>query len=517
MADLSPLPAGAFDVEAAAHLLGRAGFGGTWDEARELAALGVDSAVSRFVDFERSTLAPPPCAVLPDQNDRVFEERLRGVPEDQARAARERRQKQEQDNIRALQIWWLERMLASSPFHETCRPLEERLTLFWHSHFASSFEEKIERVFPLWRQNQTFRELAVQPFVDQLNAVIRDPAMLVWLDNASSHRGNPNENFARELMELFSTGVGPYSEKDVKELARALTGYGVDRDTWTFVFRADAHDPAEKTFFGQTGPFDGSDAALVLCEQPATARFLAGKLLREFVTASPGGDLVEAVAAHYRSGGYNLRETLRMIFSSREFYAPSSRACVIKGPVVLTVGALKSMRTPLPAAGVILGSLAVMGQRLFFPPDVNGWPGGEAWINSNTLLVRYNFSNYLLHGVSPDEFQIFHRETDGREMTRREFVEGQRNPDAVLWEPRRQIEAEDAARRMLATSDIVDYFLREFLPRKAPPNLRDALMSLAEMDAGGGRRTMTLRDRNFDERARNLVHLIMSSPDYQLC
>ncbi len=234
----SPLPARDFNAQAAAHLLWRAGFGGTWEQAEELAALGLDGAVERLVNYPPSTNLPAPeCAALPEETDKDFDERLKKLPDEEARQKeRNLRYDAERARIRALQD-----LVAQSHARHRARqgrhsPLEEKLTLFWHSHFASSFEDKIDRTYPLWRQNQTFRAFAIGAFPDQLNALIRDPAMLVWSTTPRAIATASNENFARELMELFPMGVGHYSEKDVKESARALTGYGVERERWAFHF-----------------------------------------------------------------------------------------------------------------------------------------------------------------------------------------------------------------------------------------------------------------------------------------
>ncbi len=516
---LSPRAAGKFDPYAAAHLLWRAGFGGTWEQAVALADLGLDGAVDRLVDYPVSrNLTAPECAALPDESTRAFEERMRQLPDERSRQEeRNRRAEFENAKIKALKIWWLNRMLASAPFGDVPPPLEEKLTLFWHSHFASGFGDKIPFAHPLWRQNQTFRALAASPFPEQLNALIRDPAMLVWLDNASSHRRNPNENFARELMELFSMGVGNYSEMDVKESARALTGYGVAHENWTFVFRDDAHDPDEKMFLGRTGKFRGEDITAIICGQQATGDFMARKFLEFFVCTQPDPEMVLSVAALYRSGGYGLKEVLHVLFRSEFFYSERAMNSVVKSPVALAIGALKSMRTLLPPDDLLLGALRVMGQDLFVPPDVNGWPGGPDWINSNTLLVRYNFANFLMHGVSPDEFKTYDRQSADRTGNRRQFMKEQRNPAAVNWQPKAQLEESGAARRLLTVTDIVDYFIREFLQREPSRELREALIQLASTDGAGGPRAMRIEDANFNERARGLVHLIMSSPDYQLC
>ncbi|MEX1117866.1 MAG: DUF1800 domain-containing protein [Terrimicrobiaceae bacterium] len=519
MASFTPLLARDFTPNAAAHLLWRAGFGGTWQEAVELADLGLDSAVDRLVFYEPSVNLPAPeCASLPEESSRAFEERLRGIPDEEIRQSERRlRQERERAQIRDLKLWWLDRMVSSSLSNSGIPPLEEKLTLFWHSHFATGYEDKIQATFPLWQQNQMLRALAIRPLPDQLNALIRDPAMLVWLDNASSHRNNPNENFARELMELFSMGVGPYSEKDVKESARAFTGYSTDRETWTFQFREGAHDPGEKTFFGQTGPFRGEDIVRIICEHPSTATFMTRKFLQFFACTNPEEGIVEALADGYRSSSYNLRDLLRSLFRSQYFYSQVTTNAVVKSPVCLALGALKTMRSPMPKDEVFLGVLRVMGQDLFFPPDVNGWPGGGDWINSNTLLIRYNFANFLMHGVSADEFKTLDRKTVDRTLSRREFVTSERKLATVDWEPADYLKSSGEIRRMLTSKDIVDYFIREFLQREPSRDLRAALIQLAETDGAGGRRPISVRDSNFNERARGLVHLIMSSPDYQLC
>ncbi len=511
------MPARHFRPEHAARLLWRAGFGGTWDEATELADLGLDEAVNRLVDYTPNAALPAPdCANLPNLTDAEFRDSIAQYDEEERRDFAQIRRRTERENIDSLKTWWLQRMhatnalVASSP-----PPLEEKLTLFWHSHFASGFDEKIERTHPLWQQNQTLRANAASPFHGLFAAILRDPAMLVWLDNASSHKGRPNENLARESMELFSTGVGPYTETDVKESARALTGWSVDRDTWTFNFRENAHDPDEKTILGETGNFDGNDIARILCEQPTTATFLARKLLDFFVVTSPDPDLVTSAADFYRYRNLDTRELLHVLLRSQIFYANENAQSIVKSPIVLAIGALKAMEVPYPDGQILLGPLRVMGHNLFFPPDVNGWLGGFDWINSNTLLIRYNFANFLLNGVSPDEFKTFGDNLAGSQ--RREFVENQRNANAIDWSPREQLEATGTARTLLTTTDIVDHFTRQFLQRPASPELRTALLKFAETDAAGGRRTMSLNDTNFDERARGIAHLIMSSPDYQLC
>ena len=511
MSWFSPLQPSRFDPYKAAHLLSRAGFGGTWEEVTQLSKLGLDGAVGKLVDFSPAAESPPPeFAILPE-SDAAFYRRIKGLDEQSRARQGELRRQGEQQKITDLKFWWLSRMMNAG------RPLEEKMTLFWHSHFASSFREKIETCYPMWRQNDMFRRHALAPFPEMLQQVIRDPAMLVWLDNAQSRKGHPNENFARESMELFTMGVGNYSEDDVKASARSLTGNTVDRETWTFRFNPDIHDDGQKTYLGKTGAWNGDDVVRIICAQDATGRFMARKFLEYFVYLNPEPDLVTAAAELYRSHGYNLQPFTRTLFKSELFYSRKASESVVKSPVMLTIGALKSMGVPVPAKEVLTDALRLMGQDLFFPPDVNGWPGGMSWINSNMLLVRYNFANFLLNGVSPDQFKVFNRKTAGSGLRRREFIQGQRESKPVDWSPRQQLKALGADRNMMNTADVVDYYVRQFLQRPIPRELNQKFVDFLETDASGGHRSFSLQDSNFDERVRGLVHLIMSSPDYQLC
>ena len=482
-----PLGAGRFGPYEAAHLLWRAGFGGTWEEVQGLAGKGLAAAVGSLVDFPPSSELAPDFVTLPGEGNRKPDER---------------------EKISQLRFWWLNRMVNSD------RPLEEKLTLFWHGHFATSFEDKIEAAYPLWRQNQMFRHFALGPFPALLSAHIRDPAMLVYLDNAQSVKDRPNENFARELMELHSLGVGNYTEADVKGAAHSLTGFSVNREKWSFHYNAEEHDPAEKTYLGQTGAWSGDDVVRLICAQPACGIFIARKLLEYFVYEHPEPELLGQAAELLRSSGYDFRKFFRVLFSSQLFYSAKARNAVVKSPVALTIGALKSMRVQPPAGDVLANALRHMGQDLFFPPDVNGWTGGAAWINSNMLLVRYNFANYLLNGVNPDEFHVFDKKTEGSK--RRGFVESQRQ-DVLHWSPRAQLRDLGIDRKLLTSADIVDYFINTFLARPVDRELREQLLGFMETDAAGGRRTFSLDDPNFDERVHDLAHLMMSSPDYQLC
>ena len=507
----SPIAANQFGPYQAAHLLWRAGFGCTWSEAERVAKLGLKAAVESLVNLapEASSGVPESVQVPPGPSERAYQQALQNLADGPRRAERE---KQETEKLNELRFWWLNRMLS------TKRPLEEKMTLFWHSHFASAYGDKIRTSYALWQQNELFRKHALGSFEELTQNVMRDPTMLVWLDNAQNVRGKANENLARELMELFTLDVGHYTEMDVKESARALTGNHMERENWTFVFNEAAHDPDPKTFLGKTGNFKAEDIVKIICEQPACPRFITRKLLEFFVYENPEPALLDEAAALFRQQGMHIGKFLGILFQSQLFYlSPKAYGSVVKSPVVLTVGALKSFRVPVPEKNMLIDALRLMGQDLFLPPDVNGWPGGMAWINSNMLLIRYNFANFLLNGVSPDQFKTFKKETAGSALKRREFVEAQRSAKPINWSPRQQLTNLGLERRFATGADIVDHYIREFIGRPVSKELRAQFVAFSETDATGGRKSFSLADSNFDERVRGLVHLIMSSPDFQLC
>jgi uncharacterized protein (DUF1800 family) len=247
----------------------------------------------------------------------------------------------------------------------------------------------------MYGQNALLRREALGNFGELLHAVARDPAMVLYLDSASNRKGKPNENFAREVMELFTLGEGHYGERDVKEAARAFTGWGFDPATGTFLFREGAHDDGEKTVLGRTGDFDGDAVLDILLAQPQTAERLVTKLWLEFVSPRPDPREVKRLAAVLRDARYEIRPALRALLVSDAFYAPENRAALIKSPVDLVVGTLRQFQF---ATGDVLPFVLAanqLGQALFAPPNVKGWPGGEAWINSTTLLRRKAFVDQL--------------------------------------------------------------------------------------------------------------------------
>ena len=371
--------------EGARHLLNRTGFGASAAEVRALAPLERSEAVDRILAGARTepTLAPP--AFVSDEFTPFY--RLRGMSAEERMAA-QRRFVQQGFELRA---WWLREMLA------TPSPLTERMTLFWHNHFATS-QQKVRSPQLMYRQNALLRREALGNFATLLHAVAKDPAMLIYLDNAGSRRQAPNENFAREVMELFTLGEGHYTEHDIKEAARAFTGWSLDRDTGAYTYRRAWHDAGEKTVLGVSGALGGDDVLDVLLARPETAEFIAGKLWREFVSPVADAAGIRKAARAFRESHYEVKPLMRALLMSDAFWAEANRGTLIKSPVDLVVGTLRTFDIhPFdlrPAAFVCAG----LGQNLFAPPNVKGWPGGEAWIDTATLLGRKQFVDRLFRG-----------------------------------------------------------------------------------------------------------------------
>jgi hypothetical protein len=411
VASLEPLPAGEFGFDEARHLLNRAGFGGTPAQVRTLAGWGLDKSLDYLLNFEKA-------ADEPDAPD-LFKNDLKRPPtpderDRQRRAARERdedtlaeirlriqqRERQDRDQMRRVQQWWLTRLI------ETGRPLQEKLVLFWHGHFATNYRT-IEDSYHMYAQNRLFRKHAAGKFSELLRAIIRDPAMLAYLDNNDSRKGRPNENLAREIMELFALGVGAYSENDIKEGARALTGYTFRDDE--FYFDKANHDTGTKRILGASGGIDGDGFVDAILRHPACATFVTTKLYRFFAHDYPTGEkpfdasaqrVIKDLADRFRTD-YDVSKLLRRLLASRHFFDLRVRNEQVKSPVQLIVGAVRSLRVPPRDLGVLTDASDRMGQSIFFPPSVKGWDGGRSWINTSTMFVRQNLMVFLLTGRRP--------------------------------------------------------------------------------------------------------------------
>jgi uncharacterized protein (DUF1800 family) len=371
---LLPGQAGALAPEDARHLLARSGFAATPAEIEALAGLGRAEAVGAILDRAegRTATTPPPAWTAEVQPLQPT-----GLSEAERLALRDTRRAQG----RELKAWWLEEMRRSPT------PLVEAMTLFWHGHFTSGLD-KVTAPVLLYRQNLLLRRHALGNFATLLREIARDPAMLIYLDNAESRKEAPNENFAREAMELFTLGEGRYTEADLRAAARAFTGWSVDPDSGAFRFRADRHDDGEKEIFGRRGNFGGDEAIDLLLARPETARTVVEKLWRQFVSERPDPSEVARLAALFRDGGYEIRPLLAALFTGEAFWAAENRGRLVKSPVDFVIGTLRLFDLPVGDSRDLAWLTARLGQDLFDPPDVKGWPGGTDWIDGASLLDR---------------------------------------------------------------------------------------------------------------------------------
>jgi uncharacterized protein (DUF1800 family) len=374
--------AAALSYDDARHLLNRTGFGATDAEVRRFAGMTREEAARMLLVGTRTTAATAPPAFTADPGPLRYP---------RVNASAEERKQFQQEQIRdglELRGWWIEEMLA------TPSPLTERMTLFWHNHFVSA-QQKVRLAVLMYRQNVTLRENALGNFGTLLHAVARDPAMVIYLDNAQNRKGTPNENFAREVMELFTLGEGHYGEQDIKEAARAFTGWSLNRETGRFLFRPFIHDNGSKSVLGRTGNLDGDDVLDILLAKPETAELVTRKLWREFVSPDPDEREVQRIAARFRDSHYEIKVALYQILTSDAFYAAANRGTLVKSPVDLVVGTLRQFGMRPGETVPFAVAAAGMGENLFGPPNVKGWPGGDAWINSSTLLARKAFLDRL--------------------------------------------------------------------------------------------------------------------------
>ena len=390
---LEPLPGPEWNTATAAHLMNRAGFGGSPQDIENLRQLGLAKAVSWFVDYEKiADPTPAPEWAQPDPQMLARREMIRDAADPETRRMLQQQQYQDRTSQMAdLRYWWIRRM-AIGP-----RPFQEKMTLFWHGHFATSFE-KVQVPYLLWLQNESLRQNATGNFAQLLVAASEDPAMLNYLDGLRSRKDAPNENFAREVMELFTLGEGHYTEQDIQQAAKAYTGWGLSADQLHYQYHPYNHDTGPKTVFGQTGNFTGEDVLNLICAKPECAQFITKKIWRYFVQDEPPQRVVDALAVEFQKSNLDLKHLMRVIFRSREFYAPDVVRSQIKSPVQWLIASTHQLQAPLPTQAMSLVMLRQLGQELFNPPNVKGWDGGIAWITTNNLLDRYNFAAALVEG-----------------------------------------------------------------------------------------------------------------------
>ena len=584
--DLAPIGAADWNDTRARHLLDRAGFGGTPDDIARLARLTPEAAVRFLVDYQSIENAH----LKPFEHSGIYDPTLNPFPPTRPAATRLAEQTGAAMGIsvkpagtrklqpvadrffywlrasmletRRVANWWADRMVA------TDRPLEEKMALFWHGHFASG-EDKVRDYRKMLGQVTLFQRHATGNFRELLIAAAQDPAMLVFLDAGQNVKGAPNENFGREVMELFTMGVGNYTEQDIREGARAFTGWR-DNDL-TFRIDPAKHDNGDKTFLGRTGPFDGVQILNIILEQKVTANYIAGKLYRFLVREDLSPTFQERLGALLRDNNYGIAPFLRTVFLSRDFYSAPSVGTHIKGPVELIVSTYRRLGLKtLPGVPDFHATSGELGQALLNPPTVAGWAQGRAWITPGTLLARGNFArevvmpdmiDFVDPNLAPDPQtkQVNKRILSGMDVTAatsertsggeaaagmamaqnqagtkamanllsaheefnthyaslRGWQEAVRKIKPILRAPA-QFSLTDMvfAEQAKTTADAVDLLLRRFLA--VPIDDEARATTVAFLDEQLGTSDLARARSYLEEPLRVVSHLIMSAPEYQL-
>lgn len=433
-----------------AHLLRRAGFGFSPEEFKSYQKLGYEGSVNRLINAHQ---------VDNSSLDSLL-----------------RKQDFDYTTLQDLRRWWIYRMIFSQ------RPLEEKMTLFWHGHFATGIP-KVKNPYAMYLQNLLLRKHALGNFHQLLFDISQDSAMIVWLDNQQNRRGKPNENYAREIMELFTLGIGNYSEHDVKEAARAFTGWHTRMDG--FYFNQRQHDYGQKSVLGKTGNLNGDDVVSILVKQPATAKRLATKLVRFFVFEEIDAAMVNQIAQVYLDSGYQLKPMLKALFMHPTFRSEQAYHAKIKSPAELVIGTLKTLQVQ-QLDGDLPASMARMGQSLFDPPNVKGWDGGPAWISTDTMMERFNF----VARISGEKF---------------DSLEGYISPSQLVYN-----------QGLKNAGQMVDYFLKLLVDGDVPASTREHLLKYVSSTVEGRALSKIPDDNTLDAKLRGLVRLIMTLPTYQL-
>ena len=387
-------------------------------------------------------------------------------------------------NETQVRAWWLFRMVY------TPHPLREKLTLFWHNHFATS-NAKVNNLGFMLGQNQLLRRHALGNFAELLQDISKDPAMMVWLDTNQSKKGMPNENYARELMELFSLGIGNYTEQDIREAARAFTGWEIKDGKYHF--NRAQFDAGAKTVFGKTGNFTGEDIVKLCLEHQASALFLVRKLFRFFIseTVTPPAELLEPLAARFRKT-WDIADVVATILRSNLFFSATAYRARIKSPVDYAVGIVRGLGVDARRPERRIGTLGLaqvtenLGQKLFYPPTVKGWDGGPAWLNATTLLHRHNLA-LALTSTEDDRF--------GKKL----------DPAALVREQGRR-----------GDEEIVDFFLHLFLQGDVPADSRARLVEYMKKSRTNPYPVYWTPEFVEEHRVRAVCHLALTLPEYQL-
>jgi uncharacterized protein (DUF1800 family) len=400
---------------------------------------------------------------------------------------------QYRDDLKNMNIAWLNNMINSKA------QLREKLSFFWHGHFACRARNAMysQDLFNIIKEN------ALGNFGDMLRAVSKSPAMLQFLNNQQNRKGHPNENFAREVMELFTLGRGNYTENDVKEAARAFTGWAFNKDG-AFDFKKRAHDADSKSVLGQTGNFDGDDVLNILLKNPQTANFICKKMYKFFVNEKVDETNVQYLAKRFFKNNYDIKKLLEDIFTSDWFYEEKNIGTKIKSPVELMVGIRRFLPLTMDNNDAQLLFQRVLGQILFYPPNVAGWPGGKNWIDSSTLMVRLQIPQAL---SSKDAIEIKPKSDDDTNMGMTEEKKMRIGKKAVF--------NKTGASSIIEWKIVENIFAKVERPKLAN-NIIDSLLQTK------GRIADNVLDKYFNNESRenfikSVVVNVMSTPEYQLC
>ncbi len=475
-----------WDLKWAGHLYRRAGFGANLIQLRQAVRQGLPATLKQILQgdpeaAERETFLLQLGETLAKIADFSVAFELRG--------------------------WWVYCML------HTFHPLHEKMTFFWHNHFATSIA-KVQVPELMFIQNKLLRQHGLGKFHPFLLAMSRDPAMLVWLDSNSNVKGKPNENYARELMELFSLGVGHYTEKDVREAARAFTGWHTNDDQ--FEFAPSLHDDGEKTVLGQKGRWNGDDIVRIVLEQPAAAEFLVGKLYRFFISeqVKPPGSLLKPLADAFRKSDYDIATLVKTMLSSRHFFSDYAYRQRIKSPVEFVVGTIRTLADDLEKVEVPSAKLSrrleAMGQQLFAPPNVKGWEGGKSWLNTATVLARHNFAQVVVSQSLGRDNQPESPVPEGALTGAATRVADTTSHTEAKWAPSPAVDPVRIIQRekAVAPDHIVTLLLDVLLQGDISEAARAKLVAfVADGKPQGGA---------LDQRVREASHAIMTMPEYQL-
>lgn len=466
------------------HLFDRAGFGATPAEIDEAARSSVKKVVRSLLKDSESV--EPFAVINPEEFD--TKKQLKGMFQGGMldKETLKTRIRENAELVRDLNVAWLDRMASGR------RTLREKMALFWHGHFACRAQGRNALVMQQYAN--VIQQNALGKFGDLLMAVSKTPAMLQFLNAQQNRKNAPNENFAREVMELFTLGRGNYKEHDIKEAARAFTGWGFNVNA-EFVFRRMTHDDGEKTVLGKTGHFTGEDVIAILLDNKQTARFITSKIYRSFVNEQEDKRRVDELAEQFYRSQYDIAGLMETIFTADWFYEPANVGTHIKSPVELLAGMRRTLgvRFDQPQPQVFVQR--TLGQILFYPPNVAGWPGGKSWIDSSSLLFRMKLPDYVLKAADVNIRSKDEADVNAELLARRGKNQFTTTVDWATFEK---------VFDRIKDTDLADSLATYLLPYPLRPEQRQLLTSL------------TKSDQSRSERIRALTVGLMSLPEYQL-